>query len=97
MISSPVTASDHDDEGHADLAEALVGDADHRGLLDGGMAQQRVLDLGRVGVEAADDEHVLDPSDDAQATGVVDRPEVAGAQPARRERATFAVSSGSSR
>ncbi len=71
-----------DDERHADLAEPLVGDADHRGLLDVGMAQQRVLDLGRVGVEAADDEHVLRPADDAQAPGVVDHAEVAGAQPA---------------
>ena len=46
------------------------------------MPQQRVLDLRRVGVEAADDEHVLRSADDAQPAGVVEHAEVAGAQPA---------------
>ena len=74
----------HDDEGHAHLPEPLVGDADHRGLLHGGMAQQRVLDLGRVGVEAPDDEHVLDATHDAEPAGLVQLAEVTGAQPAVR-------------
>ena len=46
------------------------------------VAQQEVLDLGRVGVEAADDEHVLDAPDDAQVAVGVERAEVAGVQPA---------------
>ena len=71
-----------DDEGHAHLTQPVVGDADHRGLLHGGMPQQRVLDLGGVGVEAADDEHVLDPTHDAEPAGLVDLAEVTGAQPA---------------
>ena len=75
-------SSGHDDEGHAHLAQPLVGDADHGGLLHGGMPQQGVLDLGGVGVEPPDDEHVLDPSDDAQAAGVVHDAEVARAEPA---------------
>ena len=74
----------HDDEGHAHLAQPLIGDADHRGLLHGGVPQQRVLDFGGVGVEAPDDEHVLDPADDAEAAGLVQLAEVPGAQPAVR-------------
>ena len=46
------------------------------------VAQQQVLDLGRVRVEAADDEHVLDPADDAQVAVGVEGAEVAGVQPA---------------
>ena len=83
MTASGVTsvASRADDERHADLAQAFVGDADHRGLLDVGVAEEGVLDLGRVGVEAADDEHVLDPPDDPEASAVIDDTEVAGPQP----------------
>ena len=47
------------DERHAHLAHARVGHADHRDATDRRMAEQQVLDLGRVGVEPADDEHVL--------------------------------------
>ena len=65
-----------------DLAEARVGHADHRHLRDARVAQQEVLDLGRVRVEPADDEHVLDAADDAQVAVGVDRAEVAGVQPA---------------
>jgi hypothetical protein len=69
MMSGDRSRRPRHDKGHADLAQALVGDADHRRLGDVGVAQQRVLDLGRIGVEAADDEHVLGPADDAQAAG----------------------------
>ena len=69
------------DERHPDLAEAFVGDADHRDLRDPRVPQQQVLDLGRVRVEAADDEHVLDAPDDAQVAVGVERAEVAGVQP----------------
>src|SRR5947209_14731369 len=71
-----------DDESHADLAHAVVGDADDRRLLDVRMAQESVLDLGRVNVEAADDEHVLDATDDAEVAALVEHAEVAGARPA---------------
>ena len=67
-----------------DLAEALVGDADHRRPAGRpGCAQQEVLDLGRIGVEATDDEHVLGPTRrSAGSRPAVDHAEVAGAQPA---------------
>src|SRR5205823_14787883 len=45
---------------------------------------QSVLDFRWVDVDAADDEHVLDPADDAQAAAVVDHTEVTGAQPSVR-------------
>src|SRR3954453_16255926 len=48
----------------ADLPEAVVGHTDHGGLSDSGMLQQETLDLSGVGVEAADDEHVLLAADD---------------------------------
>jgi hypothetical protein len=38
------------------------------------MLEQEALDLGRVGVEAAHDEHVLLAAGDAQATPVVEAP-----------------------
>jgi hypothetical protein len=59
----------------------LVGDAGHGGLGDGGVLHQESFDLGRVGVETADDEHVLLAADDPQVAAVVDRPEVSGVQP----------------
>ena len=50
---------------------------------DVGVAQQGVLDLGRVGVEAADDEHVLRPARRcAGSRASSTHAEVAGAQPA---------------
>ncbi len=75
-----LTGSGHH-ERHPDLTEALVGDSDHRHLPDVGVVQHEVLDLGGIGVEAAHDEHVLHPPDDAQATGTVDHADVPGAQP----------------
>ena len=84
MTSSPEVTPGHDDEGHAHLTEPLIWDADHRCLQHGGMAQQRVLDLCRVGIEASDDEHVLDAADDAQPARCVQLSEVPGAKPAVR-------------
>jgi hypothetical protein len=46
-----------------------------------GWAQQ-VLDLGRVGVEPADDEHVLLAVGDPEVAALVEHPDVAGVQPA---------------
>ena len=83
MMSSPrhLGAGTGHHEGHAHLAEARVGNADHRRLAEIGVAQETVLDLRRVGVEPADDEHVLPAPDDAEAAGLIDHPEVTGAQP----------------
>ena len=53
------------DEGAADLAPAVVGNADHRHLAHGGMFDQRGLDLDRIDVLAARDEHVLLAANDA--------------------------------
>ena len=49
----------------ADLAQPLVGHADDRGLGDTVEPGERLLDLGRVDVEAAADVHVLEPVGDA--------------------------------
>jgi hypothetical protein len=46
------------------------------------VAQQHVLDLRRIGVEAADDVHVLHPAHDLQVTGLGELADVAGLQPA---------------
>src|SRR6476646_3588018 len=66
-----------DDERLTDLTHSLIRHADHRGLGDGGMLQQEPLDLGGVGVEAADDEHVLLTPDDAQPSRRIERAQVA--------------------
>ena len=46
------------------------------------MPEHRVLDLGRVHVEPAHDEHVLGAIGDTHVTGVVHDPDVAGVEPA---------------
>src|SRR3954454_13360864 len=69
-------------ERETDLAEALVGNADDGRLGDAGQPGQRLLDLGRVDVEASADVHVLQPVGDRQVAGVVERADVAGVQPA---------------
>ncbi len=63
-----------DDRGDV-LAEPLVGGADHRDLAHAGVRREDVLDLERMDVLAARDDHVVDPPVDPQvAVGV----EVAG-------------------
>jgi len=46
------------------------------------MLTQRDLDLGRCDVEPACDDELLDAVDDAHESGLVDRDDVAGAEPA---------------
>jgi hypothetical protein len=46
------------------------------------MAQQVLLDLARVDVLAAADQHVLDPADDVRVALGIDRRQVAGVHPA---------------
>ena len=55
--------------------------ADDRDLGDRGMRRDRRFDLGRVHVDAARDDHVLEPAGDAQVAAAVHRREVAGVQP----------------
>ena len=65
---------------------------DDGGVLDLRVLTQRVLDLGRCDVEAAGDDELLDAVDDPHEAGVVDRDDVAGAEPAVDEDSS--VSSG---
>ena len=57
-------------------------DADDVGLLDRRVLAQRALDLGRVGVGAADDEHVALAAGDREVAVGVEHAEVAGVEPA---------------
>ena len=66
----------------ADLAHPLVGHADDRDVVDAVEPHQRLLDLGRVDVEAAGDVHVLEPVGDGQVAVLVEGADVAGVQPA---------------
>ena len=69
------------DPRHQLLAVALVGDADDLHVLDVGVGEQELLDLPRVHVLAAADDHVLDPPDDVDVAVVVHHGEVAGVHP----------------
>ena len=64
------------------LAPLLVGQPDHRAVAHRGVLHQRLLDLGRVDVEAAGDDHVLQAVDDEQVALVVEVADVAGVVPA---------------
>src|SRR5258708_4297185 len=66
------------------VATALVGRADYRDPRDVLVAEQEVLDLGRVGIAAADAVHVLDAPGYLQVAAVVHQPHVTGVQPAVR-------------
>ena len=68
--------------GAANLAHARVGQADHRHLGNRRMVGEQALDLGRVAIEAAHDEHVLEAVGDAQVTALVEHTDIAGVQPA---------------
>ncbi len=64
------------------LAIAVVGDAEHLGVLDLRMLVEILLDLARIEVLAAADHHVLDAADDVAVALVVDGGEIAGVHPA---------------
>src|SRR4051795_2632581 len=70
------------DPGHDLLAVARAGHADEVGVADGRDADQELLDLARVDVLSAADEHVLDAPDDLHVALVVHRREVARVHPA---------------
>ena len=64
------------------FAEGRVGHAEHLHLLHGRVREQELLDLSRVDVFAAADQHVLDPAHDVAVALGVERGEVAGVHPA---------------
>ena len=74
-------APGHDHGVHL-FAPALARDADDRALGDGRMLGEGVLDLGRIDVLAAGDDHVLDPVDDEDESVFVHVAAVAGMHPA---------------
>src|SRR5690242_5385969 len=65
-----------------DLAPEPVRDADHGDLGHAGVGEQDGLDLARVDVLAAPDDHFLDPARDPAVAAFVHRAQVAGMQPA---------------
>ena len=70
------------DPGAQLLAVLLVGDADHLHVLDVGVGVEELLDLARVDVLPAADDHVLDPADDVAVAVLAHLGEVAGVHPA---------------
>ena len=79
------TRLEHDDRVDL-LTPCRVGDADHGDLLDRRVGRDRVLDLDRVDVLAAGDDHVLDPVDEVDVAVGVEVALVAGVVPAVAER-----------
>jgi MMPL family len=72
------------DDGHDLLAVSFVGDTDHLDVDDVGVDVEELLDLSRVHVLAAADDHVLDPPHDVEVAVVVHRGQIAGVHPPRR-------------
>src|SRR5690606_359945 len=85
----------------ADLAPLLVRHTHHGDFGDAGVQEQALLDLPRVDVRPAGDEHVRRPAGDVHIAFVVDHAEVTGAEPAvaegRRVRFVVAQISGQHR
>src|SRR5262249_7126228 len=71
----------HDDRVHG-LPPTAVGDPEHGGFGDRGMAVERLLDLGAEHVLAASDDHVLGAVDEIQVAAGVLVAQIAGAIPA---------------
>ena len=70
------------DEGGDHLTPLRVGQAEDRHLGDGRVIEEDILDLARVDVLAAADDHVLDPALDAQVAPAVEGRQVPGVVPA---------------
>src|SRR5580692_9576222 len=75
-----------DDKGDDLLAPFRMRPADHRRLDDIGMAQQNLLDLARIDVAAAADDHVLRPVAQRDEPVRVHAAEIAGMEPAAAQR-----------
>src|SRR5689334_10599673 len=71
-----------DDQRLDGLPPMSVGYTDDGDVGDVGVLRQRLLDLDRIDVLAAADDHVLDPVSEEQVAVLVEIPAVAGAQPA---------------
>ncbi len=71
-----------DDEGAHLLAVFAAGDADDLHIQDARHAEEKFLDLARIDIFAAADDHVLDAAGDTQVAVFIHDAEVAGAQPA---------------
>ena len=84
--AAEVAAGRLDDERRDELAPLLVGDADHGDLGDVGVLEDGVLDLDRRDVLAAGDDDVLLAVRDRDVAELVDRPAVAGVEPAVDDR-----------
>ncbi len=79
-----VPVPQHHPGGHP-LAPAFVRNPRYRGFRHGRMTLKRDLDLARVHVQAARDDHLLGPAADHQVPGGrVHRADVAGTEPAVR-------------
>ena len=78
------------------MAEPLVGRADDRDLAHAGMAREHVLDLERVDVLAARDDHVVEPAVEPEVAVLVEPADVAGVVPAVADRLLVGVRAGSS-
>ena len=73
QVGARVTrAVGRDDVRHDSLAGLVVGHPDDGRVGDTVDLAQDVLDLGRVDVEAADDDQLLDPVDQKQVAGCID-------------------------
>ena len=68
------------------LAELVVRDTDHGSLGDRRVLIQDFLNLARIDVEPAADDHVLLPVDNVEVAILVDSAEVTGAEPAAGDR-----------
>src|SRR3954447_17209715 len=82
LVLGDVLAVLERDRGADLLAELLVRDADHRRLGHRGMLVEDLLDLARIDVVAAADDHVLLAIDDEEVAVLVDLGHVAGVEPA---------------
>ena len=73
------------------VAEPFVGRADDGDLADAGMAREDVLDLERVDVLAARDDHVVESAVEPEVAVLVEPPDVAGVVPAVADRLVVGV------
>src|SRR3984893_17791268 len=80
--SVAISAPGRHDKGHDLLAPLAMRAPHHRNLDEVGMAQQYLLDLARIDVAAAADDHVLRAVAQGQKAGFVKAAEIAGMQPA---------------
>jgi len=69
------------DEGEAHLAEPGIRHTANHHLCNGGMSVKKGLDLRRIGVGPADDEHLLEPTGDGEIAVGIETAEIAGAKP----------------